>query len=687
MQNSTTSTPKSSNSQVKPDQFLVCGLGSLGQYCVLALKQFGVNVIAIEKTEPQNWEIPHLPEFLEQLIIGDCRQINLLEQAKIKQCRAALIVTTNEQINAETALIIRQLNPYTRLIIRSAQENLNQLLGEYLGNFIAYEPTQLPVNAFALAALDSETMGFFSLDGEKVRIIQRQITAENPWCNLRRLHELNTRTRRLLVHSNHLHPLSPSFHQWQPEHLISPGDTIVYIETAHQFLFTSTSASEKLGQLPQKKVSNFLKYIPKKLIRFWHFNIHQPVRRVALFCGLIVLFLLIFSTILLHLSYPNTTLLSAFSATAILLLGGYSDLFGEIEQIDDIPAWLQLYSLGLTIAGIAFVGVLYALVTQALLSAKFQFLKNRPPVPSHNHIVIIGLGRIGQQLVALLQELKQSVVGVSLKLDIDRNILPEIPLIVGNIKEVFSQANIETAKSVVIVNNNEILNLEVALMSKKINPHSRLVIRTFGESISKSLSQLLPNSQVLGTYGLAAQAFAGAAFGENILNLCSFKDEIILVTEYHIEAEDTLEGLLLSEVAYGYGVVPILHQKPLNSSQFMPSDDIRLSVGDRMVILATIKGLQRIEKGQINTNSKCWQVRIEQTLTADAIFEGANVLARISGCSLHIARELMNHLPATLPTLLYKYQAMRLVRTLNKIRVKARIINLEERQSHCQEVS
>jgi voltage-gated potassium channel Kch len=78
---------------------------------------------------------------LEDLILGDCRQNSILERAKIHRCRAALIVTSNEQVNAETALAIRQLNPRTRLVVPSAKENLNQLLSERLGDFIAFAPT------------------------------------------------------------------------------------------------------------------------------------------------------------------------------------------------------------------------------------------------------------------------------------------------------------------------------------------------------------------------------------------------------------------------------------------------------------------------------------------------------------------------------------------------------------------
>jgi Trk K+ transport system NAD-binding subunit len=173
------------------DRFLVCGLGSLGQHCVKSLKEFGVSVVGIELIQPPSWEINDFPDLLEEIIIGDCRQKNILARAGIDRCRAALIVTSDERINATTALIIRQLNPLTRLVVRSSKDNLNQLLKERLGNFIAYEPTQLPANAFALATLGTETLGFLHLDGQKLRIIQRQISPEDGLLD-RFLGDLNT---------------------------------------------------------------------------------------------------------------------------------------------------------------------------------------------------------------------------------------------------------------------------------------------------------------------------------------------------------------------------------------------------------------------------------------------------------------------------------------------------------------
>ena len=111
-----------------PASFLVCGLGKVGQQCVLLLKEFEVSVIAVDRTPPLSWQTPKSPNILDGLVIGDCSRVEVLQRAGIARCRAALLVTDNEKINLAAAFAARSLNPNVRLVIRSAQENLNQLL-------------------------------------------------------------------------------------------------------------------------------------------------------------------------------------------------------------------------------------------------------------------------------------------------------------------------------------------------------------------------------------------------------------------------------------------------------------------------------------------------------------------------------------------------------------------------------
>ncbi len=647
----------------KEADFLVCGLGNLGQYCVSILKEFGARVNAIELTEIENWEIPHLPEMLNFLVVGDCRQPKMLEIAGIRSCRAILFVTSNEQVNIAGAFAARSLNPNVRLVIRSAQINLNEILSQSLGNFVAFEPTQLPAKSFALAALGSETRGFFSLDNRLLRVVRVEIDPSHRWCDRASLYEINNSQRRVLIHGRAAKPLPKPFYHWEPETRVLPGDTIAYIETIenHSDLNRPRISPPWFAmEIRWQDLGNLFK-------EFWQEG--RQSQRVAIVCGIVMLSLFICGMVLYKLQYPDISMQDAINVSLVLSIGGYDNMFGQLHLPFAIPWWLHLFSISLTVAGTVFIGILYALLTERVLAARFQFVR-RPAVPKSGHVVLIGLGRLGQSVAKLLQGMQQPLVGINAT-EAEPGILPQMPLIIGNIKDALNKVNITTAKSIIAVSDDEIANLEIALLAHAANPKVDLVIRTFDPRFSENIARLLPYARVLGVYALAAEAFAAAAFGENVLSLFRLNNQTTLVVEYQITSQDTLNGKLLAEIAYGYGVVPILHAR--EAQRLMPSDDIQLQVGDRLVVLATIDGLQRVENG-ISTH-KHWLVRVEKVLAEGGDFMAVAIITRVSGCDLRTAKTLMNNLPGTLDLPLYKHQAQRLIIELSKVQVMASLVN------------
>lgn len=657
-------------------RFLVCGLGSLGQFCAANLKEFGAEVIGIDSQRPAHWEVPHLPALLTDLVIDDCRRPEVLTQAGIQGCRAVLLVTSDDRVNIETAFAARLANPQVRLVMRSAKESLANLLGEQLGNFIAYEPTQLPALAFALASLEEDILGFFELDGEPFQVVQRTITPEDPWCNRRRLYELQGRTRRVLAHwrpgqsAAQEVGINLQLQTGDPSALLQAGDVVVLLE-AGELSWRPAAQRPRPKSAPWQSLREAWLWLrtPKDWRQLW---LEGGTRRVALGAGGFVITLLVVGTLLFRLGYPDIPLDDAFFASATLLLGGYGDVFGDLVSDEGIPWWLRLFSLLLTLAGIALVGVIYALLTENLLSSQFKFLDPRPAVPERDHVVIVGLGRVGRQVADLLQQLRQPVVGITNQ-TLDASVLPQMAILRGDTKTVIGRANLATARSILTVTDDELENLEVALWTRQSNPRAGLVIRTFDPNFSDNVARLFPYAQVLNVYSLAAEAFAGAAFGENILSLFRLDQDTILVTEYQIEADDTLVGKLCGEIAYGYGVVPCWFQSPRETRPTrFPSDDLRLHPGDRLVLLATSDSLQRIERGDMAPRT--WRVAIERILTQEAQFYGGNVVAQITGCSLEVARHLMTQPPGTPSPAVYYPQAHRLVQELAKVQVIGRLI-------------
>jgi len=647
------------------DCVIVCGLGSLGQHCIVVLKGFGISTIGIDLDRPHSWETPELPNALDGIITGDCREPNVLTDAGIDFCRAVLLVTSDERVNIEAALTTRRLNPDVRIVVRSVQDNLNALLEETLGNFIAFEPTQLTAASFALAALSDEILGWFDLGGAGMRIVRHVV---GPDWNGQRLCTLHTLHRHILSHQTISGSLS-EFGMLNGDGIVRSGDVLVYAEL-RETLHLQEIHGRSLVQRPSHRRGH-----RRAKLRQWIGSFFAQERRVFAAIGAIVLSLIAIGTLLFRYGLP-TSWEAAFYTTIVLLLGGYSDLFGSTLPDSSVVPLLRAFALMLTLMGTAFVGVLYARLTQALLSTKFQLVPKLTTLPDGDRAIIVGWGRVGEGVARLLRVLGMPMVGISRETLPERSDFPLLLLIDRDYYCALDRAGLDQASSVLAVTDNDILNLEIALIARRYNPRARIVIRTSKHRLGTDLLRLLPGAHVFCTYAVAAEAFAGAAFGEKIISLWRWYGQTVTVTEYLLEAIDTLNGLLLSEISEGYGVIPILHQQDLKPDRLFPSPDTVMSVGDRLVVLATRTGLSRIENGD-----RCvptLQVEVLGAQSATASFEGANTIARITGCTLAQTRILFEVLPAIVPIALYPEQARRLVEALAQIQVSARFVSASE---------
>jgi voltage-gated potassium channel Kch len=675
------------------DHFIVCGLGSLGQYSILNLKRFGlksseVHVTAIDQVVPTEWEIPDLPNLLEnELIIGDCRDEQILLQAGIQTCRSILLVTSNDTINVEAAVTARRLNPEVRLIVRSSRQNLNQLLRQQLGNFAAFEPTELPATAFALAGLSAEILGYFKIGDCQLQIIQQQVQPRDFRFDQVSAASMYKKNYRLLSYraapSSLNQPTNAilnehAFYQWQPDTRVQAGDTIAYIEIVGRSVQASESTASQQQQPLGKRIQDFIQTGAGERMGELGRWIRAQQNYQVISIGLVTALLLwILGTIILKNNVTGMTWVTAISKGFILLVGGYSSLFGGVSTediIDKIPAWVNFVCLGIGLISSLFILGVFGFIADSLLTSRFDFLRKRPPIPKQNHVVIVGFGRVGQRVATLLQQFKQPIVVLTEQIE-NAKLAAQVPLIVGDINTELSRVNLQTAKSIVLLTDDQMLNLEIALVAKnaaqQIDRTINLVIRTYNQRFSDNLRQLLPDAKAMAAYALSAEAFAGAAFGENILSLFRLNDRTILVTEYIITTDDKLVSKLLSEVAYGYGTVPIFYQKSSQLFQeditefLMPSDDVKLQVGDRLIILASLNGLRRIEYGEMFAPRQ-WRLEVQKPLNSAVLLDAGATLHRISGYNLDAARAFMNQLPGRLELALYDHQAYRLQQELNR---------------------
>ena len=217
-----------------------------------ALREFEIHVAAIDRQRQDEWEVHDLPSLLaEPPIVGDCRNDEVLLKAGIEQCRAILLVTSDESVNIETAIAARRLNPDVRLVVRSSRQSLNLLLKQRLGNFVAFEPTGLPAAAFALAGLREGILGYFDIGDMRLQVIEQQVQPRDRFDGGRAT-ALHRKTYRLLSYRAAPATEIPSraFYQWDTQTRIQPDDTVAYVEVVGKPTGRSSRRSFRRSNLP-----------------------------------------------------------------------------------------------------------------------------------------------------------------------------------------------------------------------------------------------------------------------------------------------------------------------------------------------------------------------------------------------------------------------------------------------------
>ena len=666
------------------DHFIVCGLGSLGQQSIIKLKKFDcdpfeVHITAIDQKPVHTWEIDDLPNQLAAPpFVGDCRREDVLRAAGIEISRAILIVTSNESTNIECAIAARRLNPNIQIILRSSRHSLNTLLARQLGKFVALDATELPAMTFALAGLGDDTVSVFTIGRHRFRVTERFVWAGDSRFAQQPVQQLHRGMFRLLDLNPVENPQQPLgwattassvFHRWQPHVRVMPGDRVAYIEVDEGLNLSKESRHWLAGlrQLIEDLRTNDWRSRLSKLRKSSEESLERVVA-IALFTAIV---LWASGTLLLKATAPGLTWVKAITLGAILLLGGYGDVFGGFN--DPItPGWVQLVCLMITLTSILVVLGVLGLVAERLLNSRFDFLQKRPRIPRSNHVVVVGLGRIGRKVTSLLLELDQPMVAVDAQSH-PPELFTQVPLLVGDILAELPAANLATAKSVIAVTDDQMLNLEVALLASEqtLNRDHTFspVVRTRSQNFSDNLAAMMPQAQTFCPYALSAEAFAGGAFGENILGLFRLSDQTILIAEYAVESGDTLAGQQMAQVAYGYGVVPILretHDAEGNlCTILLPTDDQFLRAGDRLFVLSSINGLRRIERGE-KTSPRRWRLVADALPQSEAVADIVQLFANLTHFSLEEAHRFVQQIPVAMDIELYDYQAARLIQAMKE---------------------
>ena len=303
---------------------------------------------------------------------------------------------------------------------------------------------------------------------------------------------------------------------------------------------------------------------------------------------------LVFTALLAVIGIGLALLATVYSLSDALYLT-LMDLTGSaLTRSQDTPAE-KVAQVMLTVDGMAFIPVITAIVVGARLTGSVR----RAPRPASGHIIVVGLGNVGTAVTGQLHDLGFDVVCV----DNNPN-APGIPMarqmglpvVIGDAfrEQTLGAAHLDTCLALVSVTSLDIVNLETALTARALRDDLRIVLRLTDDDLAERLEKTTGNTISRSVPYLAAPAFATAMLEHQVLRTIDVGRHVLLIAEIRVADQAGLAGSLISGTEQdGQARVLALQANGMAALDWSPQRGYQLAAGDRLIVLATRRGLGR----------------------------------------------------------------------------------------------
>ncbi len=636
---------------------VLCGLGRVGWRVFESVRAAGLDVIVID-TQIATHD-PRLHG--ARAIKGDARRQEVLEQAGIKDAGGVVIVTGDDLVNISAALLIRRLNPTARIVVRMFNQNLLTRFGSAVKNTVALSVSALTAPLLALTAVCDDTLGVFKLSDGPRQISEFVVAASS--------HLAGQLLRAFLIENDliafALAPVGGSTPQFlldvPLDRVLESGDRLVVC-----------GPTPRLRPILERERGNLLPGVRwAGIIRRWLRTARRTLLEIDLSVKIAtpILFLTILASTLVFRYGFETDWGEGLYQTVSLVATG-SELHGEGR-----PQWAKVFLSILKLAGTALIAAFTAILTQYLIRARLGGALEVRRVPDGGHVVICGLGNVGFRLVDELTNMGERVVVIERVNDnsfVATCRRKGVPTFIGDatLAEVLRQAHAGAAKAVIAATSSELVNLEIALLVREINPELRVIVRLTDPQFAEAVREAADIRHAISVSALAAPAFTAALFGDRVQTLVTTVGRTLVVIEVVVDADEShLVGKSLRAMLLDYHMVLV----GMAGHDIQNLRGYRLAVGDRLTVVAELPDLERlIRRKPFPTDHG---VLLESfPITAKESLQ--TVIRALRHCTTEEAQTILNQVPCTLTEGLTAGEAQELIEQLHRERIQARSIRM-----------
>lgn len=541
--------------------FIVCGGGPLAYRVTFALStryQGVVTVILPDAASKHAAKMGALDDV--RIEVSAKPDAEALRRASIETASAVALLDQDDAGNIETALLVNELRPGLRLIVRFFDDKLGSGVARHLPNCDVLSASKIAAPQLVSLALDEAR--HVDVPGLDLVIAE---SGQRTGKELAVLTAVDEHDSAVMLPDQDAPGLAPRIVLAHP---VRDPDPVV-------------GASRPNGRL-------------------WHYVRANLNRYVWYAAGALALITLAGSAVVVAAQGAPEWGTALYQVVLNLLVGADPDT--------GTPFLARLVQVVLTLVSVAVIPLLTAALVDAVVRARLTAAVSGPGAAMTGHVVVVGMGDVGTRVLTTLLERGIAAVAVDTN-DRARGVLfaraHSIPVVIGDGREadVLTAAQVGSARAILSVTSDDSGNIGITLSADAIDrtvdaAPLRRVLRLFDEDFARRVQGLIPGSAPRSASQLAAPAFAASVTGPDVHDTVAFRDRVLLVAEVPMHAHADLEQRPAGEVDVPGEVrlvaVRLPHRGPGVDVVLNPGTAFPLQHNYRLIVVATRSGLERL---------------------------------------------------------------------------------------------
>lgn len=567
---------------------IVCGLDGIARRTIEQLDALGLAVVVLEGDGHPRRESILRELGLPWLDFAD-HDAETLRAAGLEGARAVVCAERDDLRTLESALLARDLRPDVRVVVHLDNPAVGRAVQGEGGALTVLDVAGIFAPSVVECCLD-RTGTAIELAGERFLLAEREVEHTGS------LRELFGDLAPVAVLP---HGAAPVVGPGRDER-VAPGDRVALIGAPEDFDRAGIEAEEPPegeGSRRRRRLAGTARRVGAAVA-----ETVDPAVRATIVVSLVVFAL---SAVLLHLTYATSgggrmSLLEAFYFTieTAATVG-----FGDFSFAAQSPA-LQVFGIFLIVFGTAAVSLLFALVTNALVTRRLEQSLGRGRLRGmEGHVVLVGLGTVGMRTLEGLIAAGREVVVVE-RDDDNRRInqvrAMGVPVVVGDATLVatLERAAAPAASAVALMTSDDLVNVESGLAVRECLADRwhdvPVVLRVFDRALAHRLEDSLEFRHVWSTSAIAAPWFTGAAVGFGVLSTFYVANRPFLVARIPVGTGGGLAGVPMRDVSARVRVIALARAADGGRLEHPPRRDTRFAPGDEAYLVGPYEELLEI---------------------------------------------------------------------------------------------